>query len=57
MKKLIQAIIDKWFCKHKWEVDAENYYYDSDEAERPYQIDTIIVCTNCGRRALETTLQ
>lgn len=55
MKKLIQAIIDKWFCKHKWEVDRTVSHFYSRE-KIPYQIDTIIVCTKCGRRGLETTL-
>lgn len=55
MKKLIQAIIDKWFCKHDWDVDrTTSHFYEGETI--PYQIDTVIVCTKCGRRGLETTL-
>lgn len=53
MKKLIQAIIGKWFCKHKWEVISIDTFHEFEDS-LPYKSIKTIVCTECGKRVQET---
>lgn len=56
MKKLIQAIIDKWFCKHKWEVVGTSEFYRYPHSPGPWKTIKTVVCTECGKRIRETYL-
>lgn len=52
MNKLIDAIIAKYFCLHKWkEFDTINTYNDEDilGTSLPIKINKWMVCEKCGK--------
>lgn len=55
-KKLIQAIIDKWFCKHEWRVFSEDSAYYTVDDKMPFRVDRTAVCNKCGKIYRETIL-
>lgn len=49
MKKLIQAIIDKYFCLHDWKLEYEANQYETATSKLPYKIKRFYICTKCGK--------
>ena len=49
MKHLIDAIINKWFCRHEWELMYERKVTAWDELGCNKYIARYYVCKKCGR--------
>lgn len=47
--KLLDKIIQKWFCSHEWEERKLIETYDNDNSIRPHTIHYIYICKKCGK--------
>lgn len=46
--KLLEAVINKWFCLHKWDNIAKSTYY-IDAPEHPWRTKVLLCCNKCGK--------
>lgn len=49
MKKLIDAIIAKWFCLHQWIVESHVKHVEKSTDTLPRHQNWRYLCTKCGR--------
>jgi len=49
MDKLIQQIIDKYFCLHNWYKLEEIKTYENSSSKIPFKIKYIYSCKKCGK--------
>lgn len=47
--KLLDKIIQKWFCSHEWEERKLIEAYDNDNSIIPHTIHYIYICKKCGK--------
>ena len=48
IRKLFIALLEKWTCKHKWEVHRQTSTYAGD-SPRPWKITQVLICKECGK--------
>lgn len=48
MKEFILGLLDKWSCKHTWDLHRRvNTFWEKDKV--PYKIKDTLICTKCGK--------
>lgn len=48
-KNMFKKIIEKWLCKHKWQVHREIEAYDGEHSKTPHTIRQTLICQECGK--------
>ena len=46
---MIKKLLEKWACKHRWELYHGTNVYRSSEALTPYEIRHTLICQKCGK--------
>ncbi len=50
---MIKEILEKWSCKHQWELIAKNIVYEDDDKEEngdyPIRVIRLLDCKLCGK--------
>jgi hypothetical protein len=46
---MLKKIIEKLFCKHKWQVHSKIGVYDGEHSKTPHTIRQILICQECGK--------
>jgi hypothetical protein len=46
---MFKKLIEKWLCKHKWEVHKEVKGYYGQHSTRPTSIRQTLICQECGK--------
>ena len=46
---MINNLLKKWTCSHKWKVHHQSQQFESSTDERPYEVRHTLICKNCGK--------
>lgn len=47
--KVLNKIIEKWFCCHEWTKVEEIHEYVKSNSVRPQKIHYVYICKKCGK--------
>ena len=46
---MLRKLIEKWSCKHKWEIHSTTNIHDTDIPDMPTKIRQTLICQHCGK--------
>jgi hypothetical protein len=46
---MLKKIIEKLFCKHKWQVHSKIEVYGGEHSKTPHTMRQTLICQECGK--------
>ena len=46
---IIRRILEKWVCRHEWEILQKVSFYQESNSELPHRIAYLLSCKKCGK--------
>lgn len=47
--KMLRKLIEKWSCKHKWEIHNTTNIRDTEMPDIPTAVRRTLICKDCGK--------